>query len=64
MDTSASGETVYFKGAVWKDEDGSIHLTVKEPTDFIVTVNEEEDRLNGHPTLYKHLTEMLDEASK
>lgn len=64
MKTSASGETVYLQVGVWKDEDGTIHLTAKEPEDFIVAVNEDEGQANGHPTLYKHLSKLLDDAGK
>lgn len=45
----------------WLDGD-TIHVTSDAAENFHVAVNKEEDRPNGHPTLYKRLAELLREA--
>ena len=46
---------------VWLDGD-TVHMTSDARDDFHVAVNEEEDRPNGHPTLYRRLVDVLRDA--
>ena len=45
----------------WFDGD-TIHVTSDARDDFHVAVNEEEERPNGHPTLYQRLADVLKDA--
>ena len=63
MHSSKSGKSVHIDVGFWLQEDGSIHLTSNALKNFHVAINEDPDRKNGHPTLYKRLHKILEQHS-
>jgi hypothetical protein len=62
MRLSENGKSVHIEIGFWLNNDGSIHLTSNELSDFHVAINEDGDRRNGHPTLYRRLATLLKQA--
>mgnify|MGYP003431115468 CR=1 FL=1 len=62
MDVSAKGKSVYAEVGFWLEKDGSIHLTFKGVPGFHVAVNADPKKPNGHPTLFKRLTKLIQDA--
>ena len=54
-----SQNSVTFPAAVFREADGSIHLTSPVLEDFHVAINEDASKRNGHPTLYRRLDNLL-----
>lgn len=62
MRRSSKGKSVYAEIGIWREPNGSIHLTVKGLKNGHVAVNEDPARRNGHPTLYARLDQILRDA--
>lgn len=62
MEKSKDGRSVYLKVGFWLEKDGSIHLSGHGVKGFHVAVNEDPQKRNGHPTLYKRLAACLRES--
>lgn len=62
MKRSGKGKTVYAEIGVWREADGSIHLTIKGVKNGHVAVNADPSKRNGHPTLFARLDRLLKEA--
>lgn len=61
MRISENGKSVHIEVGFWLQVDGSIHLTSNDVKGFHVAINENPERRNGHPTLYKRLKAILSE---
>ena len=59
MRTSKRRKSVYLNVGVFRQDDGSIHLTGVNVQGFHVAVNEDPIRKNGHSTLFKRLDALL-----
>jgi hypothetical protein len=64
MKRSKKGKAVYTQIGVWREPDGSIHLTLKGVKSGHVAVNADPSKRNGHPTLFARLDQLLNEAPK
>ena len=55
------GKTVYLDkvGIWWDEDDGHIHISVREEHDFISTVNANPERMRGNPNLFYKLAKCL-----
>lgn len=62
MQRSKKGRAVYTKVGVWRESDGSIHMTIKGIKNGHVAVNSDPAKRNGHPTLFARLDALLKEA--
>ncbi len=62
MKVSSKGRAVYAEIGFWLDKNGSIHLTIKGAQGGHVAVNEDPERRNGHPTLFRRLAQLLRDA--
>jgi hypothetical protein len=62
MKRSNSGHAVYAEIGVWRERDGSIHLTLKGVKNGHVAVNADPTKRNGHPTLFARLDALLKSA--
>ncbi len=62
MKRSAKGRAVYTQIRVWREADGSIHLTIKGVKNGHVAVNSDPLKRNGHPTLFARLDQLLKDA--
>jgi hypothetical protein len=62
MKRSKKGRAVYTQIGVWRESDGSIHLTLKGVKNGHVAVNAEPSKPNGHPTLFSRLDQLLKEV--
>jgi len=62
MSVSKKGRTVYLEVGFWLEKDGSIHLAAKGVPRFHVAINEEPNKRNGHPTLFRRLAKCLRDA--
>jgi hypothetical protein len=63
MKRSKKGRAVYAQVGVWRESDGSIHLTIKGVKNGHVAVNSDPSKRNGHPTLFARLDQLLKEAA-
>lgn len=59
MSVSKKGRSVYLEIGFWLEKDGSIHLAAKGVPGFHVAVNQDPQRRNGHPTLFRRLAKCL-----
>jgi len=59
MRRSSKGKAVYTKVGVWRESDGSIHMTLKGVKNGHVAVNADPIKRNGHPTLFARLDQLL-----
>jgi len=61
MHVAENGKSVSGEISFWlNEEDGSIHISSHDIPGFtLVKVNNEPDKQNGHPTLYKRLSACL-----
>ena len=59
MRLNPEGTSVFLEVEFWLEKDGSIGLTARDTDGFIVTVNQDPSRPNGHPTLFGRLTDCL-----
>jgi hypothetical protein len=62
MKRSKKGNAVYTQIGVWREPNGSIHLTLKGVKSGHVAVNADPSKPNGHPTLFARLDQLLKEA--
>ncbi len=62
MKRSEKGKAVYAQIGVWRETDGSIHLTIKGIKNGHLAVNSDPSKRNGHPTLFARLDQLLKEA--
>ena len=62
MQRSKKGKAVYTQVGVWRERDGSIHMTFKGVKDGHVAVNADPSKRNGHPTLFARLDRLLKSA--
>jgi len=62
MKRSKKGRAVYAEIGVWREQDGSIHLTLKGVKNGHVAVNSDASKRNGHPTLFARLDQLLKDA--
>ena len=62
MKRSKKGAAVYTQIGVWREPDGSIHLTLKGVKNGHVAVNADPSKRNGHPTLFARLDQLLKDA--
>jgi hypothetical protein len=62
MKRSGKGKAVYAQIGVWREKDGSIHLTLKGVKNGHVAVNADPMKRNGHPTLFARLDQLLKNA--
>jgi hypothetical protein len=62
MKRSKKGKAVYTQVGVWREPDGSIHLTLKGVKNGHVAVNANPLKRNGHPTLFARLDQLLRDA--
>ncbi len=59
--TDTTSKSAKIEITVWLDDE-TIHVTSDAADDFHIAVNAEEDRPNGHPTLYRRLADVLRDA--
>jgi hypothetical protein len=59
MKRSKKGKAIYTQIGVWRESDGSIHLTLKGVKNGHVAVNADPSKRNGHPTLFARLDQLL-----
>jgi hypothetical protein len=64
MKRSKKGKAVYTQAGVWREKDGSIHMTLKGVKNGHVAVNADPGKRNGHPTLFARLDQLLKDAPK
>lgn len=64
MQRSKKGKAVYTQVGVWREKDGSIHLTLKGVKNGHVAVNAAPSKRNGHPTLFARLDQLLRDVPK
>ncbi len=62
MQRSRKGKAVYTQVGVWREQDGSIHMTLKGVKNGHVAVNADPAKRNGHPTLFARLDQLLKDA--
>ncbi len=62
MKRSAKGQAVYTEIGVWREPDGSIHISFKGLKGGHVAVNADPTKRNGHPTLFSRLDQLLNLA--
>ena len=62
MKRSGKGKAVYDEIGVWRELDGSIHLTIKGVKGAHMAVNADPSKRNGHPTLFARLDQLLKET--
>jgi hypothetical protein len=62
--TSKKRKSVYAKAGFWREKDGSIHMSLQGVPGFHVAINEDPKKPNGHPTLFKRLDKLLNEAAE
>ena len=59
---TSKGKAVYAKVGLWREKDGSIHVTFPGLKGGHVAVNQDPTRRNGHPTLFSRLDQLLKET--
>ena len=64
MERSKKGKAVYTRVGVWREKDGSIHMTLQGVKNGHVAVNADPAKRNGHPTLFARLDQLLKDAPK
>jgi hypothetical protein len=64
MQRSKQGKAVYTQVGVWRESDGSIHMTFKGVKNGHVAVNADAAMRNGHPTLFARLDQLLKDTPK
>jgi len=58
VSVSGHGKTVNAHFAVWKTDDGTIHISCSEPY-FRESISNDAASSNGHPRLYRRLDELI-----
>ena len=61
---SRKGNAVYAQIGVWREKDGSVHLTIKGVPGAHIAVNADPAKRNGHPTLFNRLDKLLNATKK
>lgn len=64
MRRSKTGRAVYTQIGVWREPNGSIHMTLKGIKNGHVAVTPDPGKRNGHPTLFARLDQLLKDAPK
>jgi hypothetical protein len=62
MKRSRTGRAVYTEIGVWREPNGSIHMTLKGVKNGHVAVTADPAKRNGHPTLFARLDQLLKDA--
>ena len=64
MRISAKGNSIYFEVGVFRNMDGSIHMTSPELSNYHVAIRNDSTLATGHRQLYKRLDELLKRAAE
>jgi hypothetical protein len=59
MKRSKQGRSVYLEIGIWREPNGSIHMSGKGIPGFHVAINADPKKPNGHPTLFKRFDALL-----